>query len=135
MGKRPPSPKGIGGEVRDSACEKELGRVRDERDALKAVNEFHKKALEEWNRKAEERLDTINALKAALERIAELDEAWVVTDKDARVLGRGTLSSMNLRFCWRFGALHGWAWRKRLAFWRHRRVFLYGKRYELPPGL
>jgi chromosome segregation ATPase len=90
-------------------------KARAERDALKAENEFHKKALEEWNCKAEERLDTINALKAeldeaqgghemaadsvvklrhelvkaergrdalkaALEKIAELDEAWVVTD-------------------------------------------------------
>jgi len=39
-----------------------------QRDALKAENAFHKKALEEWNCKAEERLDTINALKAANER-------------------------------------------------------------------
>jgi hypothetical protein len=40
---------------------------------IEQENEFHKKALEEWNRKAEERLDTINALKAALEKIAEAD--------------------------------------------------------------
>jgi predicted ATP-dependent protease len=43
---------------------------------IEQENEFHKKALEEWNRKAEERLDTINALQAKLTKIGGLLDYW-----------------------------------------------------------